>query len=459
MAKSMRVESNVDRISALPNELLCQILSLLPIKMAVSTSILSKRWRHLYTLISSIDIESDTSDCDDPEKLGRFMNFVENIVHFRSRPSIQRFRLKWYHYVDPLHITGWVDALMCHNIQELELYNGDKDHWPYDLQLPASLFSCATLVALKLVTGIVPDGCSPKIPARVSLPNLKVLHIEGTTILADHAENLLSSCPVLDELVLYQCYIFSKDPFKLNISNATLKRLTLYILASGPGRGRDIQVMVNAPALQYLNYRFEGLESFILLAKQSLVEVAIDGYYSHRLPSLSNAHDVLKEIENIQSLQIQDISIQRFCDHNIDLPLFIKLTYLKIHDWGVLLDLHCLEYLLAQCVVLETLVFEQRALLKETYLRRRTRHFLQQSRLTGLLCHLKRIEIYLLEIKDAEVLVKIIKFFLDNAKVLEELTVLVVSFLKRPEIMREIFALPSLSKKCRMILGDRKSVV
>ncbi|KAK9011600.1 hypothetical protein V6N11_044446 [Hibiscus sabdariffa] len=45
-----------DRMSALPDAVLHQILSLLPTKHSIQTSILSKRWIHLWKFTPAIDI-------------------------------------------------------------------------------------------------------------------------------------------------------------------------------------------------------------------------------------------------------------------------------------------------------------------------------------------------------------------------------------------------------------------
>ncbi|CAN6895341.1 unnamed protein product [Brassica oleracea] len=50
-----------DRISSLPEELLVTILLLVPIKNAVATMILSKRWRYIWMMLPRIDY-NETND-------------------------------------------------------------------------------------------------------------------------------------------------------------------------------------------------------------------------------------------------------------------------------------------------------------------------------------------------------------------------------------------------------------
>ncbi|KAJ1401914.1 Leucine-rich repeat domain superfamily [Sesbania bispinosa] len=47
----------IDRISKLPDEVLCHILSFLPSKEAIATSTLSTRWRSLWTMVPVLDFE------------------------------------------------------------------------------------------------------------------------------------------------------------------------------------------------------------------------------------------------------------------------------------------------------------------------------------------------------------------------------------------------------------------
>lgn len=445
MAKGLRVENGVDRISALPDELLCHILAFLPTKKAVCTSVLSTRWRYLYTLVSSLNFFGEI-DGNGAEQPNRFMNFVERVLLFRSRPSVEKFHLELHCLVDPLRVYGWIHALMWHDIRELDLcnlyYTGESV-----LQLPASLFSCKTLVVLKLGIGL----CLLSIPARPCLPNLKFLHIGGAFFSGDDIGKLLSSCPALEDLVLQYCrLVISSGSLKINISIATLKRLTVSFTTGH--KSKAFELMINSPALAYLSSTLPNDCSLVSVAAESLEKVAFSCYTQNHA-SYANAHDMLRGIKNIQSLQLTDSIIQSLDrDHNnLHLPLYDKLTYLKICIWGCLFDCQSLEYLLARCIVLETLVFEHKE--ERSPARARTTsipYLLQQSRLNGLLCHLKTIEVKVNKIDNVEALMRIIEFFLNNAEFLEKLTVGVRQ--ARPaqllKIKRKLLRLPRVSQKC-----------
>ena len=62
-----------DLISKIPDEVLSLIVSCLPLQEAVQTSILSKRWRHVWTLVSKLEF--------DAVNLGRRASGFCNLTH------------------------------------------------------------------------------------------------------------------------------------------------------------------------------------------------------------------------------------------------------------------------------------------------------------------------------------------------------------------------------------------
>ncbi|KAF7842768.1 F-box/LRR-repeat protein 25-like [Senna tora] len=117
-SKICRTETE-DRISNLPDEVLHLILSYLKTKHAVQTCVLSKRWRNLWTGISTLHFE-DSSFPDD-SSFKKFLNHV--ILHRDVSQTIRQFKIS-YGNMDDVSIMKlvmkFVDMQGC-DIQDLVL--------------------------------------------------------------------------------------------------------------------------------------------------------------------------------------------------------------------------------------------------------------------------------------------------------------------------------------------------
>ncbi|KAK8538459.1 hypothetical protein V6N13_134138 [Hibiscus sabdariffa] len=149
MASSMgKKAKHDDRISKLPDSILSRVLSLLPIKDAVSTSILSTRWRHLYAYLPSLDVDFHLLRRSPPHTVVSFTNFMDKLLFLHTEGRIEQFQL---HHTNILGINdsdvlGWISAPLWRGVKEVDLVFGRC--FP---MLPTTLlYTSKTLVRLKL---------------------------------------------------------------------------------------------------------------------------------------------------------------------------------------------------------------------------------------------------------------------------------------------------------------------
>ncbi|XP_057444507.1 F-box/FBD/LRR-repeat protein At4g00160-like, partial [Lotus japonicus] len=196
-----------DRLSLLPDPILCHILSFLPTKQSVATSVLSKRWMPLWRSVPTLDLEY-SNYTGNKEEYARFVHSVYAFIVSRDmHHPIQKFRLNCsFHSYDPTNVSVWVNAVVQCKVQHLEL----SLCTPNPLQpLPnlSSIFTCKTLLVLKLQG----TKLEPISSGSVDLPFLKLLHLQDLRFSkrACLAE-LLSGCPILEDFKAKRLY-FHQD--------------------------------------------------------------------------------------------------------------------------------------------------------------------------------------------------------------------------------------------------------
>ncbi|XP_017438398.2 FBD-associated F-box protein At4g10400 [Vigna angularis] len=179
-----------DRISSFPDEILSYIVSFLPTKQAVASSVLSKRWIFLWRSVSSFDFCSRDFDFDTDKGASHFIRSMESFLDRRDRDQpLHKFCLRFP--------SSHFDASDNGRLQRFSLYL-DK-HCPIPL-----LKFCKTLVVLKLTNLSLEDNFS------VDLPLLKILHLNDVDL--PEYVDLVFGCPDLEDLELnfMQCEIKGK---------------------------------------------------------------------------------------------------------------------------------------------------------------------------------------------------------------------------------------------------------
>ncbi|MBA0612233.1 hypothetical protein Godav_012866 [Gossypium davidsonii] len=236
-----------DRISSFPDHILCSILSFLPIKEAVRTSIISNKWRYLFASISTIVFDRFLLHGLTDRNVDSFKNFVNRLLKFPDQVSLDCFRLRgdgissWNDGDHEFNVSGWICAALCRGVKEIDLrldYLEDT--------LPALLFTCHSLLTLTLEAKCF-QGSKIEVPSDFCLGNLKALYLTSLVLFGDSIHRLISNCHVLQDLAFIEFSVANASG--LNIRSPSLKELLLLRLFS-----TDHVVVINAPNLRFRNY-------------------------------------------------------------------------------------------------------------------------------------------------------------------------------------------------------------
>ncbi|KAK7291158.1 hypothetical protein RIF29_06082 [Crotalaria pallida] len=201
-----------DRISCLPGHVIDQILSLLPIREAVRTSILSSKWRYKWAALPNLVFDNQCLPVpyqDHSIIKNKLSRIIDHVLLLHSGP-IKKFKLSHRDLIGVADIDKWTLHLSRRSIKELvlEIWKGQR------YKIPSSLFSCQSLIHLELF------NCFLKPPSTFrGFRNLKSLDLQHVTLTQDVFENLISSCPLLERLTLMNFDGFSN----LNIDAPNLQ--------------------------------------------------------------------------------------------------------------------------------------------------------------------------------------------------------------------------------------------
>ncbi|KAJ0669163.1 putative F-box domain, FBD domain, leucine-rich repeat domain superfamily [Helianthus annuus] len=334
-------ESVDDRLSGLPQDILSHILSLIPMKSAVQTSILSKRWRYSWMFVTNLDFDDIHSD--PIHGLDILLNFVDRALESRQMSQVELFRLHFSKIRAPVSkVSSWIDWAVRLNVREFDIH-------VIRLELPLSLLTCKTLTKLSIgLSGRMYHIWGPQSP--VNLPCLKTLDIVLWKTPFLIAFNLIHGCPVIENLSLEVKDCGDEKEFKYNIP--TLKRLKLtYAYVTKDVRNK---VVLNVPNLVYLFVGGVLYSSFVMEDLSSLIEASVSirekEYRCYLLDGL------LKGIRGVQSLSLQCASFHLIdiSARDLRLPVFSNMKHLELKDiWEpklILKLLHCSPQLEHLCI-------------------------------------------------------------------------------------------------------------
>ncbi|CAH2069704.1 unnamed protein product, partial [Thlaspi arvense] len=226
-----------DRISHLSDDLLLRILSLIPVSDAISTSILSKRWRSLWKKMQKL--EYDENSRPNIGSIG-FVEFCGRSLQLHEAPLLKTLNLNICNHSDS------IDSLLFPSIRStlLEISITSSHYSPIRFSSNLNVFQ--TLVVMKLQEQILVDV---SVDSPVCFRSLNALHLTRVRYSCDQSlSRLLSACPVLEDLFLER--LCRGDKF-LTISVPSLQRLYI-IKQDGSSYDDEPRFEINVPSLIYL---------------------------------------------------------------------------------------------------------------------------------------------------------------------------------------------------------------
>ncbi|KAA8515346.1 hypothetical protein F0562_018424 [Nyssa sinensis] len=301
-------EETLDRLSALPDSLILQILSVLPMEEVVKTSALSKKWQYLWTSVDNlIFINQDYSQSEHFEK---FIKFLEKTVSLSSCSKIRKFAVQFdynaFLYPD---VDLWISFALTRYVQDLDLnFIGPQSFDGTDIyRLPQHLFSNSSLTKLKLSLCVFePSGV-------ISWRLLKNLSLEYLESNEDMIERILSSCPLLEVLELSNFMGFRR----LDVTSPSLRTLKLkdfWYSCDDDDDGALLEILA-------LNLRSLEISGYLYTMKCRLVNVSslVDANLSFDLDTPADSSDDYEEyryivLELLESLRhVKQLTIGSWC--------------------------------------------------------------------------------------------------------------------------------------------------
>ncbi|KAJ4982379.1 hypothetical protein NE237_033216 [Protea cynaroides] len=293
-----------DRIGDLPDGILHYILSLLPMKTAVTTGILSRRWRDMWKntwvnvtkLVFDEEFINAQTQIQFVEAVNRFINLSNGK---KNGKKIESFLISFHlHDQHQSSVEKWIEFIILQGIEELDLdfshgiTLGELDdlHGSF-IKLPEILFSCNTLMHLNL------SLCEFNLPVDFSgFISLETLQLKRVTITDEKLENVIFSCPHLKTLSLIQCFKLHS----IRIVGPDLQLKSLKVVHCW----NTYEIEILAPNLQSFHFYGDLLYGYSFENVSALVDVFMSSEgFEHTEPE----HDYINILSSLSHLKILTI--------------------------------------------------------------------------------------------------------------------------------------------------------
>lgn len=188
------VDSASDLLSDLPLSIIEIILTLLPIRDAVRTSILSRRWRYRWASLPHLVFDDNCveSSAEKAVTENNMIKFITRVLFLHKGP-IHKFKLSTTLLHSCPDIDQWLLFLSRNEIRELSLELGEANLY----RMPSCLFSCRKLTSLELFRFELDPPLDFK-----GFTCLRTLILHDVSVPPESMEILITDCPLLENFTL-----------------------------------------------------------------------------------------------------------------------------------------------------------------------------------------------------------------------------------------------------------------
>ncbi|XP_065631364.1 F-box/LRR-repeat protein At3g58900 [Quercus suber] len=344
--KCQRQDPSKDWISDLPDEILIDIVSLLPMKEAFNISILSKRWRHIWrsTVILKFDgsnkLLSSTGNKRSPQRLA-FVTWVDRVLDSHYGSVVTEFSVCYaLNKRAACHINQWISFAVGKKVQRLELKLEDGDSSFSGLYtFPSSKFRAEEASSIKHLALNACRVYSPGFDSFRSLITLSLDHVVLTDIVFN---NIFLNCYRAEEassikhLALNACRVYSPgfDSFR-SLITLSLDHVVLTDIVFN-------NIFLNCSHLEHVS----------VVGAKKLVNARVVG------PNLPLKHLKLSVCRQLESIEIRAMNLVIFIYGGKPINLFLRnvpmLRAIQFFASDVMIN-DTIASTLSQVVSLETL--------------------------------------------------------------------------------------------------------
>lgn len=343
-----------DRMNNLPNSVLHHILSFLPTKTSVRTSLVCRRWRNLWKNLQTFNFCDNSHymlyDHDNIKQFLCFTVFVNAVLSLRRSRDTRKFHLSCAHSPsDPFFaysIETWIGTIVGPQLEEFHLTIHCLDGVAFNL--PQPLLSCSNLVSVSLSGNIL---FQLQDSSGICLPSLKVLQLLLDMYLLDlNPVNIfLSACHVLEDLDMS----FTHESLAILRVPTSLKRLKIMVETKV---GACLEI--DAPDLKFLSLTNVTISHAATIGNLHKVEEAfLDVLPTPESESVEPLLNLLRALSGIKHLELFSSTTKWLsAAPTSDFPEFHYLLRLHLQLFLLSYNFHFIFDMLHKCPILQTLI-------------------------------------------------------------------------------------------------------